>query len=384
MKKVLLVFGSLDRAGAQLRAVDVCRELRQQYPVQFDFCNLSRRSAEIVKDIEEIGSTIHHIPIRSSGFLREFSGFLREQQYDVVDTRLEVFSGVIIPLARMNNVPVRIANWRNSLGNYGGLISNPMFVWLMRTLIKRNATHIVAVSRAALDSAFPPRWQDSCDCRIIYNGLALSSFQFPSERCEVREEFGWPLDSRIVINVARFSRQKNHRTILEATRLAYEVRRNIRLLLVGSGALDTEITRLIDDFDLKTICVTAGVRTDVPRLLLASDAFLFPSLWEGLPGALLEAWAAGLPAVTSSIAPIQEMAKHFPSSILMAAPNDVEKHAEHILTALDMKTDRALAREHFARTPFTLENSVMAYSMLYGLPSANHRKKTISLRIWLR
>jgi glycosyltransferase involved in cell wall biosynthesis len=319
-------------------------------------------------EVEQVGATIHSIPIRSPGFAARFSSLLSKKQYDAVQSAPNLVSGVILSLAHWHRVPIRIANIRNMLGDRGRLMSNPLFMWLMWSLIKHSATHVVAVSRAALDDTFPPPWQTSCDCRVIYNGRSLAPFQGPVERRQVRDEFGWPLDSRVVINVARFSRQKNHPTILEAARLAYERHRDIRLLLVGDGELRDEITKLVDDHGLKDMCVMAGLHTDVPRLLLASDVFFFPSLWEGLPGALLEALAAGLPVVTSDIPPIQEIAEHSPASIILVGPaNDAEQHTEHILTALDASIDQAAAREHFAKTPFTLENSVSAYSVLYGL-----------------
>lgn len=367
MRKVLFVFGSLERAGAQLRTLEVCRVLRQRHLIHFDFCVLGLGPTQLQAEVENIGGTIHSVSIRSPRFIVEFSDLLRRGQYDIVHSIPLLLSGIVVYLAQKHRVPIRIASFRNSLGNSGGLMSSPLFIWLMRTLIKRSATHVIAVSRSALEDVFPPAWQSSGDCRVIYNGLALSSFQSAVERCEVREEFGWPSDSRVVINVARFSRQKNHRAILEATRLAQEHHRNIHLLLVGGGTLQDEITSLIDHYGLREICVMAGVRTDVPRLLLASDVFFFPSLWEGLPGALLEALVAGLPVVASDISPIQEIAQFFPSSILLASPDDAEKHAEHILTALDVPIDRASAQAHFARTPFALKNAIKAYSTLYGL-----------------
>jgi len=367
MKKVLIIFGSLERGGAQLRTLDVSRALHQRNPVQFAFCNLSRHPGDFSEEIEKIGSTIYHIPIRSPRFLWKLSRLFHEKQYDVVDSHANLFSGMILTLAKMHKVPLSIANLRNSSDKSGGLSSNSLFIWLMRTLIRRTANHVVAVSRSALDDAFPPAWQSSVDCRVIYNGLTPSSFQGAVDRRGLREEFGWPFNSQIVINVARFTQQKNHRTIVETTRLVHENFGNIRLLLVGDGELYNEITGLINLYGLQDICVMPGVRKDIPRLLLASDVFFFPSLWEGLPGALLESLAAGLPVVASDIPPIKEIAEYFPFSISMAPPYDAEKHAEHILTALDISADRASLQANFARTPFVLENAIKAYSTLYGL-----------------
>jgi glycosyltransferase involved in cell wall biosynthesis len=169
------------------------------------------------------------------------------------------------------------------------------------------------------------------------------------------------------VNVARFSPQKNHRVVLEATRLVYEQDQRVRLLLVGGGRLSDVVDRLIDESGVREICATTGGRTDIPRLLLASDVFFLPSLWEGLPGAAMEALATGLPVVASDIRPILEIAEFFPDSILTAPPIDSAKHAENLRAALELTRDRVSAQARFAGTPFEFERSVEVYGSLYGV-----------------
>jgi glycosyltransferase involved in cell wall biosynthesis len=280
-------------------------------------------------------------------------------------------------LAERNDVPVRIAAFRNTIGDSGELTSrsrlgrrvlpNRLFVALMRGLVKRYATHVVAVSRDALDTMFPSGSQTRPRCQVIYNGVHLARFQGPVEAHAVREEFGWPPDSRIVVNVARLSPQKNHRTMLEAIRIVHERDDRVRLLLVGSGRLRDEVSQQIDDLGMWRICALTSDRTDVPRLLLASDVFFFPSLWEGLPGAPLEALAAGLPVVASDIRPIQEIAEYFPGSVFMSPADAAPEHAEKIHAALSSRSDRGGAQARFASTPFVFEKSVSAHAALYGL-----------------
>lgn len=367
MRKHLFVFGSLRRDGAQLRTLDLCRALRERYPIQFDFCVIRPGPVPLQEEVEAIGGKIHVISIRSPGVMRHFSTILRQGQYDVVESEPNLLSGLFVWLAERNRVPIRIVNLWNMLGTSNGLQRSPAWIWFMRTLIRRSATHIVAVSQSALDSVLPPAWQAASNCRVIYSGLPLDTFQRVPQCREVREEFGWPPDSQVIINVARFFEQKNHTSIVEAIRIAHAKNPRIRLLLVGDGRLKDAVASLIQRHGLGEICALAGVRTDVPRLLLASDLFFFPSLWEGLPGALLEALAAGLPVVTSDIAPMREIVHHFPSALFMAAPCDAAAHAEHILMLLERACDRLPAQEHFRQSPFTLEHTISAYSQLYGL-----------------
>lgn len=376
-RKVLFVFGSLARAGAQLRNLEVCRELRRQHAIQFDFCFLGLGPNELQDEIAAVGGSSHLVRIRSPRFLVEFSSLLRAGRYDVVSSEPRLLSGIIAWLAARQGVPTRIVAIRNSIGDAGRLtasshavrvlLSSRLFVWTTRRLIKRYATHVVAVSRSALDSVFPLSWQTGVDCRVVYNGIDLSPFQGPIDAPGVRREFGWPAESRIVVNVGRLSAQKNHTTILRAMRLVYEKDRSVRLLLVGGGKLYPEVNSLIDDSGLREMCAITSNRADVPRLLLASDVFFFPSAWEGLPGAALEALAAGLPLVTSDIPSIREIAPYFPGSILAAQSYDAGRHAEHIEAALQMPKDRGRTQERFAVSPFFLESSVEAHRSLYGL-----------------
>lgn len=374
MKKILYVFGSLQRAGAQLRTLEVCRELRRQHEVQFDFCNLGRYRVEIQPEIDEVGGKIYHVPMRSRHFIPSFSDLLRKEEYDIVDSRPLLWNGVILYLARVNKTPVRIASIRNSLSKEDSNPFGPVLVWLMRRLIRHSATHIVAVSHASLNTVLPARMRPPGKCRVIYNGIPQEPFRPEGERRQVREAFGWPDRARIVINVARFYPQKNHKTILKVARLAHERSEDVRLLLVGDGPLAGEISRSIEQDGLGGFCVMAGLRNDVPRLLLASDAFLFPSLSEGLGGALLEAMAAGLPAVASDIPSIREIAEHFPAFIQMAPATDVERQAEQILLALASPPDRLAAQKHFSQTPFTLERCARDYASLYGLRSSHDKE----------
>ena len=366
-KKILVVFGSLERAGAQLRTLDVCRKLRQQYPVHIDFCILGLGPNQLESEIKDIQGNIHYISIRSFRFIDNFLQLLRDEQYDVVHSMPLLLSGLIVYLAKGQNVPIRIANFRNSLHYTNAMMANPLFVWFMRSLIKKNATHVVSVSRTALDDVFPPKRQSSIDCRVIYNGITVLPFQVPIDRAKVRKQFGWPVDCKIVINVARFSQQKNHRTILETINKLKCERGNVKLLLVGDYTACDDISDLIKQYGLDDICFMAGIRKDIPKLLLASDVFFFPSLWEGLPGALLEALAAGLPVVASDIPPIKEIKEYFPNAISTAFPNDIEKHIKHILLALDKPTDRVSAQDRFSNAPFCLERAVQDYIVLYDL-----------------
>jgi glycosyltransferase involved in cell wall biosynthesis len=373
----MYVFGSLERAGAQLRTLEVCAELDRRYGLDFELCSADLGPDELGDDVARVGGSTRVVSMRSPRFPFAFSSVLRARRPDVVNTEPQLLSGVVVWLAALQGVPTRIVTIHNTMGEPGQgaaspivrqILANRLFVATMRLLMTRYATHVVAVSRSALDSVLPGRWRSRCDARVVYNGTATTPYEAPPHRRQVREEFGWPANARIVINVGRLVEQKNHRTMLRAMRAVHERDATARLLLVGSGALREEVEGLIDELGLRGVCALTSDRTDVPRLLLASDVFFFPSSWEGLPGAPLEALAAGLPLVASDIPSIREIAPFFDDGAVLTAPAaDAEAHAEHIARALGATHDRAAARRRFAATPFALEHAVDAYRSLYRL-----------------
>jgi len=377
-RRLLFVFGSLERAGAQLRTLEICGSLRRSHAIEFDLCSIDLGPNEIEEDVDRLGGSTQVVSIRSPWFLLAFARFLRDGRYDVINTEPQLLSGLIIWLAAVRRVPTRIVTIHNTMGDPGqsarsrvvrAVVSNRLFVWAMRSLITRYSTQVIAVSRSALESVLPGRWQLACRSSVVYNGTDHAHFRQLADAQGVREEFGWPVDSRIVVNVGRFSAQKNHAAIVEAMRVVLERDPCARLLLVGSGPLREEVESRIDRLGLRSVCSVTGDRSDVARLLLGSDVFFFPSAWEGLPGSPLEALAAGLPLVTSDIPSMREIASYFPGDIAMAPPNDIAGHAEHLARALDDRDEagKDRRRQRFASSPFTLETAVTTYRELYGL-----------------
>lgn len=382
-RRSLFVFGSLERAGAQLRSLEVCEALHRRDGMGFTFCSIGLGPVEIRQDVLRAGGSVTEVSIRSPWFPFRFVRLLRDERFHVVNTEPQLLSGFIVWLAALCRVPTRIVTIHNSIGDPGqsarsrivrAVLANHTFGWVMRSLIARHATHVVAVSRSALDSVFPGRWRSASRCSVIYNGTDHEPFHEGGDPRSVREEFGWPAESRVIINVARFTVQKNHAAIVHTMREVLERDPTVRLLLVGSGVLRQEIDRMIGDLGISASCVVTGDRTDVPRLLLGADVFFFPSSWEGLPGAPLEALAAGLPVVTSDIPSMREIASCFPADVAVAAPDDIRGHAANLAAALDRRSDEA-RRERQARfvaSPFTLGTAVARYRELYRTGSEAH------------
>lgn len=112
------------------------------------------------------------------------------------------------------------------------------------------------------------------------------------------------LEGTIVGNVARLAEQKGQRTLLEAVPAVLDRHPEVRFVIVGDGELREELKQLAEPFGEHVVML--GNRPDVPDLLASFDVFAYPSRFEGLCLAVIEAQAAGVPVVATPVGGIRE------------------------------------------------------------------------------
>jgi glycosyltransferase involved in cell wall biosynthesis len=137
--------------------------------------------------------------------------------------------------------------------------------------------------------------------RVIPGGIDLSLYQHPRGSGRLQHELGLPQDTPLVGTVAALSPQKGLSYLLRAVaRITHEVP-GVHFVVVGEGRDRQQLRGLRDQLGVGEVVHLLGQRDDVPRLLADLQLFVLPSLWEGLPYALLEAGASGLPVVVTDI-----------------------------------------------------------------------------------
>lgn len=297
--RVLHVLGSLDRGGAETWAIQLLG-LLDRSRVEVDL--LVHRAGGAYEDAaRSAGARVFCLSNRATPrrYMREVGRLLEEHgPYDAIHTHLQLFSGVVLRAAAKAGVRGRIAHARNSQDGQRWTPARAAYRMLMRRWIGAYATHLFAVSRAAAEGAFGKRLSGAERCRLL-TGVDFSSFLAPVDRREVRRELGIADDARVIGHVGTFRKQKNHRHIVTVARHACAREPRVLFVLVGEGPMRGEIEETVKTAGLERAFRFLGDRSDVPRLLRAMDAFLFPSFYEGLPRSLLEAQVAGLPCVAS-------------------------------------------------------------------------------------
>jgi glycosyltransferase involved in cell wall biosynthesis len=188
----------------------------------------------------------------------------------------------------------------------------------------------------------------------------VEKFQRIGERGGVRKEFDFPPDCPLCIHVGRFVPAKNHTRLIDIfSKLSAEMPQ-ARLLMAGRHR-DEEITAAVREKiqspELEDKVVMPGERTDIPRLLGAADLMIFPSVREGLPGAVLEAGASGLPVLASEVGGTSEIASRLPLVECLPLDADDARWATRAEALINTDRDtREQAQNSFTDTEFTVEN----------------------------
>ena len=136
---------------------------------------------------------------------------------------------------------------------------------------------------------------------ILHNAIDVNKFKYNEKTEKTKRKELKIKDKDIVIgHIGRFEKQKNHEFLIDIFNEIHKQNKNTILLLVGEGSLKEEIEQKVKNLNLEKSVKFLGQRSDVNELYQAMDAFVLPSLYEGLPLVGVEAQAAGLPCFFST------------------------------------------------------------------------------------
>lgn len=164
--------------------------------------------------------------------------------------------------------------------------------------LRWGATRVVAVGQSVADSH---RDRLGREVLVVPNAVALPVPVPASERARLRRELTGDVDRPLVLTVGRLVSQKGLPDLLAAFGKVLSAHPDAVLVLAGAGPLRQELETRVAQIGLGPAVRVLGDRQDVPQLLAAADVFASASLWEGLPLALLEAMASGLPVVATAV-----------------------------------------------------------------------------------
>lgn len=165
----------------------------------------------------------------------------------------------------------------------------------------RYSTLLFACSKEAAQYMFGHSVFDNKKYISINNAIDVNEYTFNQDiRIITRSALGVSNDEIIIGHIGRFSKEKNHEYLIDIFSEIENIRKDIKLWLVGDGELKEQIQQKVRFLGLEDKVLFLGERSDVPCLLNAMDLVIFPSIYEGLSVTLVEAQASSLPIIASS------------------------------------------------------------------------------------
>jgi glycosyltransferase involved in cell wall biosynthesis len=296
--RVVHAVGGLNRGGSETWLKNVYQHIdRQRF--SFDFLVYGTGPFAYEEVLRRQGAAIHSVPLNRNPYrsLRQLAHLFRRERFDVVHAHTYLFSGLALAAAAHAGVATRIVHAHTARREHRP--ARQMYAHVMRALLKRYATHGIAVSDAAGRAFFGRQWGRDDRWRLGFCGIDLAQYGSRSSRASTREALNIPADALVLGHVGRFVPEKNHALLVRVLCRAVDIDSRVFGLFVGDGPLLEPVRAECKAKGILDRVVFAGARDDVPHLLTAMDAFVFPSLFEGLPLSVVEAQAAGVPVIMS-------------------------------------------------------------------------------------
>lgn len=298
--RVLQVLGGTSLGGAESRVMDLYRNI-DRTRVQFDFAVHTARKGFFDDEIRALGGEIYSFP-RFRGYnwiayRKAWRRFFEEHpEYVCVHGHMTSTASLYLAEAGRAGIGCTAAHAR-SAGTDSGIKG-----WMTRVLRKNlagRAEVCLACSELAGRAVFGEKaWRDGL-VHVVPNAIEVAKYVYdPEKRERLRCELG--ISDRFVIgHVGRFNPVKNHPFLLDVFYEIKKQREDAVLLLVGEGGGMEAAKEKAAALGLEKSVLFAGSRPDAADFYQAMDFMVFPSLYEGLPGTILEAQAAGLPCLMS-------------------------------------------------------------------------------------
>lgn len=302
--RILHVLGSTDLGGAESRIMDIYRCLDRE-KIQFDFMVHQTKAGFYEDEIKAMGGRIYRVPrfklyniISYKKAWREFFAKQNAQnrKFRAVHGHMTSTAALYLPIAKENGVPITIAHARSAGVDKGikGIATK-----CIRKPLKKRCDYMFACSGLAGEAVFGSKSMLSGKVKIIPNAIEAAKFSYnETVRERLRKEL--KLEGKFVLgHIGRFHYAKNHEYLLEIFAKLSAKKENAVLLLLGEGNRMEEMKRRADRLGIRDKVMFLGNKKQTWEYYQAMDFFVCPSRFEGLPGAVVEAQAAGLACLIS-------------------------------------------------------------------------------------
>ena len=330
--------------GTRQYLMDVCLGLPGERFAQTAVVSCERSPAfrNDIETLQQAGVAVHEVPMtREVSPLRDLRALLalrryfRAHQFDIIhchSSKAGMLGRIAAWLARSRAVRIYSPHAFAFQMDEG---------WLRRATYRflewgaGRITHLlICMAPSERELAVRARIIAPGRALVVPTGVDVRRFHPGADCSALREELGISRQHRLVGAVGSLVPQKGHRFLVEAAAMVIEQMPHTSFIIAGDGPLRDELQARVAELGLGRRFQLLGMRDDVPRVLSSLDLFVMPSLWEGLPYALLEAMAVGVPVVATRIPGLVDLVEQARTGWLAPA-RSAEGLAEAILRALN-------------------------------------------------
>ncbi|PJM76391.1 glycosyltransferase family 1 protein [Bifidobacterium felsineum] len=324
--RVAQVVGRMMGGGVEATVMNHYRHIDRD-KVQFDFIVQDDSTVVPTEEIESLGGRVFTIPSYKQLplYIKECERLFRELKPTIVHSHMNALSVFPLGAAKRAGVPVRIAHSHST--------SNPReyaktaVKMALRPFSRVYPTHYAACSHYTAQWLFGSQLDKAGKVRIIHNAIEPETFRFnPDIRAAKRAELGISDDQLLIGQVGRMCFQKNQLFTLDVFKQVLERRPDAILALAGDGDMMNQVKQRIHELSIEHSVHVLGIRNDVYELYQAFDVLAFPSTYEGLGMAAIEAQAADVPVIASNHVPSE--AQIIPNSIRYLPLNEPTRWAD--------------------------------------------------------
>lgn len=337
MIRVLHVLGGTGLGGAESRIMDLYRQMNKE-EIQFDFLVHRKCAGESQfydEEITQMGGHIYVLPkfkvYNYFTYRKAVKVFFKEHhEFRVVQGHMTSTASIYLPIAKRAGIPVTVAHSRNA-GVEKGL--KGIATKFLRKNLYRKADHCFACSVLAGEDVFGKGWVAKGNVKIIHNAIDAGKFTYDLEKRTAMRQKLQINDKLVLGHVGRFNNQKNHPYLIDIFAEICKKREDAILILLGDGPDKEKMEQKCEELGIRDKVLFEGNQRHPEEYYQAFDFFLLPSFYEGLPGVLVEAQAAGLFCLASDT--ITTEAKATDLVTYLSTEQPAEKWAEAILSHTD-------------------------------------------------